>query len=224
MKYFFFLMLLCGAGAFCAPGPKKKSQTVDCYVRYLVPEAQVHAELTLREGPPGQTAQNPVAIPGGVHYQGVLMNELNSGEGVSYRYGRTGGYNLQHVFAWTDDSKKMRQFSMELSPITAFTFGSDTLSRQSPATFTWSGAPLEKGEVLVFLWETVDRLNTVPMEVIGTPGQQRIEFPAAQLARLKPGVWTLYLVRKKLTKADVEGIAASGIAEYYSQVDTLMVR
>lgn len=217
-------MLLCGAGTFCSPGPKKKSQTVDCYVRYLVPEAQLHAELTLREGPPGQAAQNPAAVPGGIRYQGVLMNELSGSEGASYRLDRSGGYNPQHVFSWTDDLKKAQQFRMELSPITAFSFGSATLSRQSPATFTWEGAPLEKGEVLVFLWETVDRLNTVPMEVIATPGQQRIEFPAAKLAELKPGVWTLYLVRKKLTKADVEGVKMTGIAEFYSRVDTLTIR
>ncbi len=217
-------MLFCGVGAFCSPVPKKKSQRVDCYVRYLVPEAQLHAELSLREGPPGQAAQNPAAIPGGVRYQGVLMHELDGGEGISYRSDRSGGYNPQHVFAWTDEFKKAKQFRMELSPITAFTFGSATLSRQSPATFSWEGAPLEKGEALVFLWETADRRNTVPMEVIATPGQQRIEFPAAKIAKLTPGVWTLYIVRKKLAKADLEGTAVTCIAEFYSRVDTLTIR
>ena len=216
-------MLICGAGAFCTSGPEKKSQSVDCYVRYLVPEGPLHAELTLREGPPGQAPQNPAAAPGGVQYQGVRMNEIR-GEGISYRIDRAGGYPPQHVFSWTDEDKKNRQFSMELSPITAFSFGSTTLNRQSPATFTWDGSALEKGEVLVFLWETVDRLSTVPMEVIGTPGQQRIEFPATKIAELSPGVWTLYIVRKKLTKAAVEGTAATGIIEFYSRVDTLTVQ
>lgn len=216
-------MMICGAGAFCTPGPEKKSQSVDCYVRYLVPEGQLYAELTLREGPPGEAAQHSATAPGGVQYQGVRMHEISS-DGVIYRLDRTGGYPPQHVFTWTDENKKARQFRMELSPITAFTFGSATLSRQSPAVFTWDGAPLEKGEVLVFLWETVDRLTTVPMEVIATPGQQRIEFPAAKIAELSPGVWTLYIVRKKLTKAVVEGAAATGVAEFYSRVDTLTVR
>lgn len=223
MKYVFFWMPVFLAAICCTPAEAPKKQRVDCYVRYLAPEAQLHADFTLREGPPGQTAQNPAVVPGGVQYQGIRMNEVRT-EGVSYRSDRAGGYSPRHVFSWSDEQNKVRQFSMNLSPVNTFSFGSKTLDRNTPAGFTWEGDPLEKGEVLVFLWETLDRLKTVPMELIATPGQQRIDFPAAKIAELSPGVWTLYLVRKKLTKADVEGVEASGIAEFYSKVDTLTIR
>lgn len=221
MKHIFFWILIFCSGVFCSPTQPAKKQTAECYVRYLVPEGHLLAEMTLFESPAGQTARNPVAVAGGIQYQAVRMREITS-DGVSYQISKTGGYNLQHVFTWTDD--KPRKFSMELSPINTFTFGSEVLSRETPATFTWEGAPLEKGETVVFLWETPDRLKTVPMEIIATPGQQNIQFPAAKLAELSPGTWTLYLVRKKLTKANIEGLEVSGIAEYYTRVDTLTVR
>lgn len=221
MKYIFFWILIFCSGVFCSPTRQPKKQTAECYIRYLVPEGQLLAEMTLFESPAGQTARNPVAAPGGLQYQGVRMHEITS-DGVSYQISQTGGYTPQHVFTWTDG--KPRKFSMELPPISTFTFGSNTLSRDTPATFTWEGAPLERGETLVFLWETPDRLKTVPMEIIATPGQQNIQFPAAKLAELTPGTWTLYLVRKKLTKAQSEGMDISGIAEYYTQMDTLVIR
>jgi len=221
MKHIFFWILIFSSGVFCSPAQKPKTQSAECYVRYLVPEGQLLAEMTLREGPAGQKAQNAVVVPGGVQYQGIRMNELSS-DGVSYQLNRASGYDLQHVFTWM--AGKQRKFDMSLSPITAFSFGSDTLSRETPATFTWEGAPLERGETVVFLWETPDRIQTVPMEVIATPGQQSIEFPAVQVSKLSPGKWTLYLVRKKMTKANLEGTEVTGIAEYYTRMDTLLIR
>lgn len=223
MKYIFFWILLFSSILSCSSDKPRKTQAAECYVRYLVPEGRILAELTLREGEPGQKAVNPVVSPGGARYQGILMNEL-SDEGVVYQLSSPGGYTQEHVFSWSDDQKQTRKFAMSLAPITSFSFGSKSISRQTPATFTWEGAPLEKGEGLVFLWESLDRLKTLPMEIIGTPGQHQIDFPAAKLAELAPGDWTLYLVRKKVSATDLDGVEITGLAEYYTQVDTFMVK
>ena len=88
----------------------------------------------------------------------------------------------------------------------------------------WEGAPLGKGETMVFLWENTKLRKTIPMEIIHTSGETAIEFPAAKIAQLDPGEWTYYLVRKKLTKSDANGVAASGIIEYYTKSDTVQVQ
>jgi hypothetical protein len=43
------------------------------------------------------------------------------------------------------------------------------------------------------------------MEIVGTPGQQAIDFPAAQLAKLEPGIWALYVVRRKTAEVRAAG-------------------
>lgn len=223
MKRIFFCLPFIGALIGCsAPGQQQKLNA-ECYVRYLAPEAQLRAEATFRESGPGKNALQPVTLPDGVRYQKVLMGAAAAPAGM-YRMERSGGYAPHHVFAWKSPAGQPCTFEMDLAPVTAFTFGADTLLRSKPAEFRWDGAPLEQGESLVFMWENTHTGETVPMEVVGMAGQQSIAFPAAQLAKLPPGNWSLYLVRKKIVQADANGAAVKAVAEYYTNVDTLLIR
>jgi len=219
MKHIFFLILTALAFFGCQSAEMPKNRSLDCYVRYLQTEAKIRAEATLREGAPDP---KPVGAPDGIQYQGVDMKMLTM-PSISYQFDQTGKLSPTHTFSWKDAKKQMRQFEMKMSPITQFGFGSKTISRQQPTTIRWDGKPLEKGETLVFLWENAALRKTVPMEVINISSEPAVEFPAAKIAELDPGEWTLYLVRKKLTKADLNGVAATGIMEYYTKTDTIQV-
>lgn len=225
MKYIFFCIPLIISGfAACTEDNPKQKQSLECYVRYLVPEGQLRAEATLRVSTDTTQIPKPVATPGGFQYQDVIMHEVQS-RGTAYVAERVGGYSPKHQFTWQDDKGVQHRFDMEMAPVTAFAFDQGaTLQRNKPAVFTWQGAPLEKGEALVYMWESVDGRLTIPMDVVGMPGQDHIEFPAAKLAELAPGRWTLYIVRKKLTRTNIDGIDARGIVEFYSKVDTLTVQ
>lgn len=220
MKHIFFLILSALAFSSCqttAPAPKR---SFECYVRFLEPETRVHAEATLREG---DTVPLAIQLPGGIFYQSKEM-KLMTEPFVSYRVDKTSGFDQTHAFTWKDEKEQSHQFEMQLSPIGQFGFGTKTLSRQQPATMRWQGAPLTKGETLVFLWENAKLRKTVPMEIIQISGEPSVEFPAVKIAELDPGQWTYYLVRKKLTKADAGGVAASGVIEYYTKSDTVQVK
>lgn len=224
MKYIFFCTLLFTAGISCTAPSASVKQTLECYVRYLVPEGQLRAEATLREAASPPNAPRAIAAPGGMTYRGTAMGAVEA-QGVMYVLERPDKYSPRHEFAWQDARNTTHRFAMEMSPISSFSFGDGgPLRRDQPATFTWQGGALEKGEALVFLWESLDRRSTVPMDVVGAPGQQSIDFPAVKLSELSPGIWTLYIVRKKLTQANIDGTTASGIVEYYSGVDTLTVQ
>lgn len=223
MKHIFFCLPVIGMLIGCTSTQPVKKQNAECYVRYLAPEAQLRAEVTIRESGAGQNALQPITVPGGVRYQNMLMGAAIAPAGM-YRVERTGGYTPHHVFAWTGSQNQACTFEIDLAPITAFAFDTDTLSRTAQAGFHWDGAPLQKGESLVFLWENVADGHAVPMEVIGMEGQKSVTFPAAQLGKLSPGMWSLYLVRKKLVETDAAGTLVKGQAEYYTQADTLVVR
>lgn len=218
MKYIFFTFLTAMACSACQSSNPEPKRTLECYVRFLETEGAIHAEATLREG---DTLQQPVEVPGGFSYQGKAM-KLRSLPAITYVDDHGGGFDLKHRFDWKDAKNQEHTFEMEMSPISEFGFGAPAISRSKPQTFRWKGAPLDKGEALVFMWENSALGQTVPMNVINST-QSQVDFPAAKLAELAPGQWTLYLVRKKLTKADAGGVAASGIIEYYTRTDSIEV-
>jgi hypothetical protein len=220
MKHIFFSLLSALAFSACQNTEPAKPRSLDCYVRFLEPESQIRAEATLKEG---DTAPLTLKIPEGIRYQGKEMKSLSS-QGASYRWDDSGEFAPKHVFSWKDEKGEVRQFEMQLSPLKNFGFEPKPLSRQQTAIMRWEGEPLSKGETIVFMWENAATGKTLPMEIYNNTGVPAIEFPAAKVAELDPGIWTYYLVRKKLTKADVNGVAASGIIEYYTKSDTVEVK
>lgn len=224
MKYIFFWILAVYTLNACTetgrPAIKRKAEF---YVRYLAPEGQLLAEATVKEQQPGKAGMQAIEIPGGIRYRDVLMPAVRL-QGSSYQMEQSAGYSSTHIFTWKDEQNSNCTFELELPAITAFSFDSAPLSRQKPASLRWEGAPLQQGESLVFMWENAAEQSTVPMEVSGSGGMDRIDFPAAQLSKLTPGEWTLYLVRRKSAKTEVNGFAVKGLAEYFTRVDTIQVK
>ena len=223
MKHTFFwgLLLLSALGA-CTENSKLEKNRASCYVRYLAPEGQLQAEFKLTTVQQGNETPQPTEVPDGPYHQGVLMSVVPS-SGFTYRLEQPGGYAADHRFDWKNKQGQAQTFSMSMSAIQSFSFEPKVLSNKKPATLRWLGQALEQGESIVMMWESTDGGLTVPMEIIGSPGQKQIDFPAAQMAKLPAGEWTLYLVRKKRVKAEVNGTTTSGMMEYYTQVDTLTV-
>lgn len=220
MKHIFFSILSAFAFSACEIAQPTKHRAFECYVRYLEPDAQTHVEATFREG---DTLLRAIQPPGNVFYQDKEMKLLTH-PAVTYRVDKNGQFEPKHTFSWKDEKEQLSRFDMQLSPIRQFGFVKEPLSRKEAATIRWAGDPLGKGETLVFLWENAALRKTVPMEIINTGGKAAIEFPAAKIAQLDAGEWTYYLVRKKLTKASINGVEASGIIEYYTKSDTVLVK
>ncbi|MBK9338082.1 MAG: hypothetical protein IPM98_16655 [Lewinellaceae bacterium] len=210
-----FLILVAATWCSCSDTPTTR-YTANCYVRYLKPEAQLLAETVLHAKTPDQPEATSAEAPEGVRYRGTLMRALDLQGTTTYRTEQTGGYAPEHTFTWKDNRQQPHTVQMNLPPISAFSFNSETISRTNPATLTWDGAPLDKNESLAMIWVTTDGGKTVPMEIIGNPGQDRIEFPAAQLSKLEPGTWKLYLVRKKSIQSEQPDTTVRCTAEYYT--------
>ncbi len=234
MKYIFFsgrlaplvywLLVIGNWGllAHCqAPAPVPDRQ-LQCYVRFDAARGQVQADATVyqgRDGGPGQ----PVEIPGGLLYQGSPMQVVPV-QGLTYRRTYAAAFVPEHGFGWTDAQGLRQNVRFPMAAISSFRFGEEPLSRSRPATLRWEGGPLEKGETLVLMWENRALGQTVPMEIMRSGGDASLDFPAAKIAELPAGQWTLYLVRKRLAKTEAPGMRAEAVLEYYSKSDTIEVK
>jgi hypothetical protein len=228
MRSNFFLTLLI-LGAFGCQNSTEPTKTnsllLDCYVRILESKEQILAQATLKSN--GGTASLPVEIKGGIRYQGSEM-DLIPGRGLTYKREYSGVFKPEHMFSWdAQNGSKRHTFTATMDRIEDFNFTNKkhiiTLGQRD--TCRWTGAPLTKGESIVFMWERLDGSTARPMEIFSEGNDlPNIAFPAAKLAELDPGKWSLYLVRKRLQKGEADGVPTQAVMEYYSQTDTFEVR
>ncbi len=212
MKHIFFLFLTTLALFGCAPKEKAQNRTLFCYVRYDEAVKAVKAEASLQD--PG--AKTSLEIPGGIRYQGMEM-ELAPVYGMTYRYEYTANFLPEHVFEWRDQQNSKQLSRTSLDPINSFFLPGKTIATAQPTAVQWDGTPLGKGETMVLLWENTEEGQTVPMEVSTTSGRPQIDIPAVKMKDITPGDWTLYLVRKKLSKNKVADLPVNTILEYYTK-------
>jgi hypothetical protein len=195
---------------------------MNCYLRYLEEEDRFRAEASLTEQ--SENGSNvAVEIPGGIQYAGKDMTLLGV-QGMTYFAQGQGDFSANQPFTWKNEKGEAQEFVLSPSPITAFGFAEKTVNRNSPGNFSWRGDPLGKGEALFFLWQNPKTGATTKMDIISSNAASQIEIPAAKLSQLTPGKWTLYVVRRKMTKSEVGNIPVTGISEYYSKTDTLEVQ
>lgn len=220
MKHIFFSILTAIAFSSCSTPEMPKKRSLQAYVRYLADAKKLRAEATFLEGSP---VPQPVEVSGGVDFQGTPM-KIRPMHGITYQTEYPAEHTLKHKFGWQSGAGQRHDFEMGMLPISKFRFDQEPISIHTPNTFRWDGGNVENGEVLVFLWENLDTRETVKMEIVQSLVGSEIKFPAVKLAELKPGKWTLYLVRKQLHKATVGAVEVSGITEFYSKTDTMEVR
>jgi hypothetical protein len=226
LLFFWALTILCVWG--CKSDQTNKDQrSLTCYIRVLEAERRIRAEASMTTVGQGgtvvkDTSIHAVEIPNGINYQGVPMT-LIPNEGLTYFKDYPGEFKTDHQFTWQNAAGEGVTFPIKMNNIKNFTFGSKTLSVSKPATFTWEPSGLERGEAMVLMWENPEAHLTVPMELYIQGSNPKIEFPAAKLKELTPGTWTLYVVRKKLTKAQIGPVIAQAVTEFYSKTDTLTI-
>ncbi len=222
MKYIFFSGLLALTFLNCKNNVSPAKQFLECYVRFDAVSGQLQADATVRQGN-DVTQSQAVEMPGGILYQGSPMQILPV-QGITYRRTYAANFLPEHSFGWVDAQGARQKVSFPMASISHFSFGDGPLLRSKPATLRWEGGPLEKGETLVLMWENHTLQQTVPMEIMRSSGDASIEFPAAKIAELPVGKWTLYLVRKRLAKTEAPGITTEAVLEYYSKSDTIEVQ
>lgn len=192
---------------------------MEFYIRYDQAQGTVMADAVVKDAGPGhKTMENP----GGINYQSVAM-ELLPMIGLTYRTQYPANFVKDHTFTWKDEQQKPRIFTMHLNPITDFNFGGDAISNKKSATLKWDGPPLEKGEVMMLIWEQEATHQTVSVELIAVGKGSELEFPATKMSELSPGKWTVYLIRKKLSKENIDGNQITCTGEIYSKIKPVTV-
>jgi len=204
--------------AHCSQPDPAPPRALHCYVRYLEPEAQLRAEAIYREG----DSLRPAELPGGIRFGGSSMEHIPV-QGNMYLINRNTAYEPKHSFEWTFGENQRGAFEIEMPALRQFGFRDSVIKRSQPNQMRWDGPPLSPEETLVFIWEQPGGAAPIRMEV-GTSGQLSLaEFPAAKLAELSPGAWTLYLVRRKSVRDTLAGMPVQGVIEYFTHSDTILV-
>ncbi|MBU6340388.1 MAG: hypothetical protein KGS48_02735 [Bacteroidetes bacterium] len=219
MKHIFFSVLITLAFSYCANSPKSQTGNIQCYVRLDEQEGLIKAEASFRRG----LADASIEIPGGMRFLNKPMT-LTKISDIQYRTEFKTVFLPECSFSWNDPEKKEHTLSLPLNAISDFAFDADTLKFGAPAALHWKGPVLEKGESLVLIWEKSDGSATVPMEIISSGPEPKIEFPGAKMAELSKGKWQLYLVRKKLIRKEVDGYQTSTVLELYTKPKSISIR
>ena len=220
MKYIFFSILCALTFIHCKQEQAQPGKSLECYVRFMETESKVQAEASMHQGTDKQS--QALEVPGGLVFQGAAMRKI-AYTGISYRSEYPAVFQPEFSFEWKDEQQKRVKFDLVMHPVANFGFGKGTLERNQPAVLSWEGDALEKGESLVCLWEGISSQQTISWEIYSSGEKSAIDFPAAKINELSPGLWKLYVVRKKLTKSSAGGVTMSGITEFYSKTDTLNV-
>jgi hypothetical protein len=201
--------------------PTKPKQWLDCYVRYLTQENQIRAEATLKQGIDEKTA-SPTEIMGGIQYNNSRMS-LIAKQGLTYKFEREGAKEAKRNFEFKSLEGKTILFDLPISEVVDFSFEKNKVTLKKPNILHWTGTPMEPGEKFVLIWENAE-FGTVSMQVSGTSSKNSIDFPAAEMDKLKAGKWMLYMVRTKATNEVVDGVTVRGVGEIYSQTKEILVQ
>ena len=212
MKHIFFSIVTALAFWHCQdPAPPPKN-ILNCYVRFDAADRKVKAEATVYDGATKQI----IEWPGGIFFQSTEMKILPV-RGITYSTEFSASFTAEPVFSWENKKGEKKEFKLGIPSIDSFFFDRKVLSIQQPALLEWIGTPLSKGETLIFIWQNAAGDTTIPMEVSTTFGAPIIEIPAAKIAQIGPGDWTVYLVRKRSAKAEVSDFMVESTAEFYTR-------
>jgi hypothetical protein len=219
------VIFLCGVlFSACAQDRSKQApanpRLAQFYVRYLADELQVHAEASFSERASEGKAGVPVTLPQPPLFRNDRMKPPSK-DGSTYAFEESSGFHTPIQFSWVSGAEQQHQLQLPVHAARKIGFDPSSLSMSHPARFSWDGEPFERGESIVFMWEHNKTRETVPMEIVPAPGSAYIDFPAAEIAKLSPGTWTLYVVRKQLRKGQVDNYQYQSVVEFFS--DTIEV-
>jgi hypothetical protein len=220
MKHIFFFIMITLAFYCCSTANAVRKLNFDFYVRIDEAQGAVKATATVFEG---ETSLKQADIPGGVKYQGKSMDLMTQPE-KSYQRQFNSGFSTVQLFSWVDAAGQAQEFKTQMNQIKSFGFEHDTVSNNLPAVLHWDGSPLERGESMVLMWENPTSHQTVPIELFTISSESRVDLPALKMKPLTPGQWTLYLVRKKLVRGNVNGSTVTCNLEQYTKPKHILVR
>jgi len=212
MKHIFFSILTVLAFCHCQPAAPKTKNTLYCYVRYDATGKKIKAEAGLFDA----ISKVALDIPRGMRFQSTEMKALPV-RGITYSLEFPAAYIQNPVFERKNAQGVSERYPVQVPLIDSFFFETKVISVQVPSFMEWVGKPLEKNETLVFMWENAEKGRTIPMEVSSTLGKPLIEIPAAKLAQIGPGNWSLYLVRKRRERTETLDLVVEKSTEYYTK-------
>lgn len=181
-------------------------------MRYDAAGRKTKAEATLHDG----TSRQIIDLPNGISYQSTPMKPFPV-RGITYTAEYAASFTAEPYFEWKDKAGNTTRYTFQAPSVDSFYFDPAPLSVKKATQLHWLGQPLIKGETIVFMWENKTSGETQPMEVSSSLGASLIEIPAAKIGQLGAGEWSLYLVRKRLAKAEAGEYLVECVSEYYSK-------
>lgn len=215
------LSILCAIA--CGPKPKPvERQILDCYTRFMQQEGEARAEATYRVSKSG-SEPSPVEMPGGLAFNGTAMSVMPH-TGLTYKTESSGmSGQMPLAFSWKNEQKVPQKFEPTMATVGDFRFDKNPIAIGQATRLIWEGNPLANDETLMLIWEN-EQHGTVSMQVTGATNLNALDFPAAEIGKLKPGEWSLYLVRQKISRSTVGIVEARGVVEFYSTTKKFAVR
>lgn len=216
---FVFLFFLSLSVSSCRQEPasqEKSSQTyASLFIRYIAPQSQLKVTAAFREGDSLSSAR-PVELPGGVQYQGQLLEKRRlPGQQVRYQVDQRSAFLSQHRFQFKGADGKAYTVPLEFDPIDSFSVVGGTASRSRGMTLYIKGEEIDEGESIVLLFS--DAANKATTITLTNPGAKET-FPIAglRLQKLQPGPYQVYLVKKSHREITQDGLQAVADIEYYT--------
>ncbi|MBK8493105.1 MAG: hypothetical protein IPL49_20035 [Saprospirales bacterium] len=191
------------------------------YVRYLQDGGLLKAEASFFKGDSAQHAK-PITILGGVSFQSSGMEHRNIQDKlIRYQYETTVVYPDEFTFQVQDDQGKSHQFQLQMPPVSQFILA-DTIYLDREMTLELLPAPQSPEEEVAFLF--TDQTGKASLLEIPPPISHTLTLMPAQLNRLAPGTYQLYLVKKRKNFVNEGVYRISCEVEYYTEVKEVVIR
>ena len=214
---FLILFLLGCQPKEAASGPKIFGSL---YVRYLQDGSLLKAEASFFKGDSAQHAK-PITILGGVSFQNSGMEHRNIQDKlIRYQYENTADYPGQFTFQVQDDQGKAHPFQLKMPPVSQFNLA-DTIYLGRETTLELLPAPQFPEEEIAFLF--TDQAGKASLLEIPPPISQTLPLTPDLLNRLAPGIYQLYLVKKRKNFVNEGVYRISCEVEYYTEVKEVVV-
>ncbi|MCB0547403.1 MAG: hypothetical protein KDD19_07415 [Phaeodactylibacter sp.] len=221
--YRIIIMILLAAGVAllsgCREAPTQEGKLphhfAEFFVRYLQGEKELKAHASFFEGDSIATAV-PKAFAGGAAFQGNSMEARNlPGGTIRYSYEQRSDYADSFKFGFQDDFGQKREISIAMAPVDSFAVQGGQASRSTGMSLYARGGKLTQGESMVLLFNDEENKASTIM-LTGPSAGELYSIPAAKVEALRPGQYTLYLVKKKRVAEPGDSLSFLADIEFYT--------
>ena len=214
--YFVALLFFCMACDSEVSTENTAQRYEEFFVRYIAGQGDIKATAMFFEQDSIQKA-SPIDMVEGVKFQNHKM-ELKPLPGGAERFliEQQSDYPKSFVFEFTDAQQQPGRFEISMPPVKNISI-KDGKCRLADGLHILMDAPLSaKESVVIFLTDEAKKAST--FEVSGSSEESAIHLSGDEIAKLVPGQYEMYLIKKMEEVKKDDNCTTTGVIEYYSSV------